>query len=80
MAEAWRKKSSSLPMARPMAEGSYIDAEGFLHENPSAMSTKEARSWWYYQMRHNPNQQKQKPTHPNGGYQPYRAGYGAYSG
>ena len=63
-----------------MAEGSYIDAEGFLHENPSAMSTKEARSWWYYQMRHNPNQQKQKPTHPNGGYQPYRAGYGAYSG
>ena len=62
-----------------MAEASYVDAEGFLHEDPSDMSTKEAESWWYYQMRHNPDQQKQKPTH-HGGYDPYRAGYGAYSG
>ena len=41
-----------------MAKASYIETD--VHEDPALsaiMSTKEAKSWWNYQMRHNSDQQ-----------------------
>ena len=68
-----------------MTEASYIDADGFLQEDVSDMVPQESRYWMYHhiaeQKRKNQEQQQEhKPTHKNGGYSGYRAGYGAFSG